>query len=83
MSADANEPERRKPAVTTARGKEPFKSLAEIAAGIDAFCARMNTGLGAVAVVLAVVVVFTLSVKAGEFSSYAAMIPAEDVAASD
>jgi hypothetical protein len=84
MSVNGNDPaNRRKPDIATARAKELSKGLAEFGAGVDAFCARMNTGLCAVAIVLGFAVLVTLSIHAPAMTYYSPDLQAaEDVAVS-
>ena len=83
MSANGDDtPEHRKPVAAAARSKEAIKGLAELAAGLDAFCARMNTGLSAVALVLALAVLVTLSFRAPPTNYFAPdLLAAEDISA--
>jgi len=56
-------PARRKPSPTAHFVKKAAFTFAGLAARLDAFCARMNAGLAAVALVLALSVLATLIVR--------------------
>jgi len=83
MSANGDDPaKRRKPAIAAARGKDLTKGLAELAAGLDKFCARMNAGLCAVALVLGFALLISLSIRMPAMNYYAPEVrTASDAAA--
>jgi len=58
----------RKPAVAAVRGKAAAQELTRFAASVEACCARMNTGLSAVALMLGLAVVVTLMFRAPDLS---------------